>query len=299
MLQLPVRSLRILHCSTMLQQWRMGFHSLQRLHSQNILLRGYYGWNSCRAIQVLDRGFPKDAATQPSLVIVYFGGNDSMGAHSSGLGPHVPLPEYVENMRKIALHLKAKGHYTEGAELIDLVLDVVKKESENYDCLQGFQVWHPANITRLMLLLHVVFFVDKKLPELPDQTSGNSPILMSLSMKDKDSWNKEENHKLLNGNLVDPADREKKPLIFTSRILKQNFFEEESRALSFFQEIFEEAPYIAPNLMEWNLQVGCDEESIFGEQEAILAHIIEEAMREPIEGKINRIQRRDVEEKVG
>lgn len=48
----------------------------------------------------------QDAAVQPSLVIVYFGGNDSMGAHSSGLGPHVPLPEYIENMRKVALHLK-------------------------------------------------------------------------------------------------------------------------------------------------------------------------------------------------
>jgi isoamyl acetate esterase len=43
---------------------------------------------------------------QPSLVIVYFGGNDSMGAHPSGLGPHVPLTEYIENMKKIALHLK-------------------------------------------------------------------------------------------------------------------------------------------------------------------------------------------------
>ncbi|TXG50128.1 hypothetical protein EZV62_026003 [Acer yangbiense] len=77
------------------------------LSDADILLRGYYGWNSRRAVQVLDRVFPKDAATQPSLVIVYFGGNDSMGAHSSGLGPHVPLPEYVENMRKIALHLKS------------------------------------------------------------------------------------------------------------------------------------------------------------------------------------------------
>ncbi|KAG6484509.1 hypothetical protein ZIOFF_053027 [Zingiber officinale] len=48
----------------------------------------------------------KDAAVQPSLVIVYFGGNDSMGSHSSGLGPHVPLPEYIENMRKIGTHLK-------------------------------------------------------------------------------------------------------------------------------------------------------------------------------------------------
>jgi len=36
----------------------------------------------------------------------------------------------------------AKGHYTEGAELVDSVLDVVRKESENCDCLQGFQLAH-------------------------------------------------------------------------------------------------------------------------------------------------------------
>jgi tubulin beta len=36
----------------------------------------------------------------------------------------------------------AKGHYTEGAELIDSVLDVVRKEAEGSDCLQGFQVTH-------------------------------------------------------------------------------------------------------------------------------------------------------------
>ena len=36
----------------------------------------------------------------------------------------------------------AKGHYTEGAELIDSVLDVVRKESEACDCLQGFQLTH-------------------------------------------------------------------------------------------------------------------------------------------------------------
>lgn len=36
----------------------------------------------------------------------------------------------------------AKGHYTEGAELIDAVLDVVRKESEGCDCLQGFQLTH-------------------------------------------------------------------------------------------------------------------------------------------------------------
>ncbi|KAF9977175.1 Tubulin beta-4B chain [Actinomortierella ambigua] len=36
----------------------------------------------------------------------------------------------------------AKGHYTEGAELVDSVLDVVRKEAESCDCLQGFQITH-------------------------------------------------------------------------------------------------------------------------------------------------------------
>ena len=36
----------------------------------------------------------------------------------------------------------AKGHYTEGAELVDSVLDVVRKEAEGCDCLQGFQMTH-------------------------------------------------------------------------------------------------------------------------------------------------------------
>ena len=36
----------------------------------------------------------------------------------------------------------AKGHYTEGAELIDSVLDIVRKEAEGCDCLQGFQLAH-------------------------------------------------------------------------------------------------------------------------------------------------------------
>ena len=36
----------------------------------------------------------------------------------------------------------AKGHYTEGAELVDSVLDVVRKEADSCDCLQGFQLTH-------------------------------------------------------------------------------------------------------------------------------------------------------------
>lgn len=36
----------------------------------------------------------------------------------------------------------AKGHYTEGAELIESVLEVVRRDAEACDCLQGFQVTH-------------------------------------------------------------------------------------------------------------------------------------------------------------
>ncbi|PIN09193.1 Isoamyl acetate-hydrolyzing esterase [Handroanthus impetiginosus] len=78
----------------------------------DIFLRGYSGWNSRRALQVLHQIFPKEADVQPSLVIVYFGGNDAMHPHPSGLGAHVPLPEYVENMKKIYLHLKSLSEKT-------------------------------------------------------------------------------------------------------------------------------------------------------------------------------------------
>ena len=36
----------------------------------------------------------------------------------------------------------AKGHYTEGAEIVDSVLDVLRKEAEGCDCVQGFQLLH-------------------------------------------------------------------------------------------------------------------------------------------------------------
>lgn len=36
----------------------------------------------------------------------------------------------------------AKGYYTEGAELIDSVMDVIRKEAESCDALQGFQLTH-------------------------------------------------------------------------------------------------------------------------------------------------------------
>ncbi|KAE8702602.1 GDSL esterase/lipase CPRD49 [Hibiscus syriacus] len=99
----------------------------------DILLRGYYGWNSRRSLEVLDLVFPKDDSNQPSLIITYFGGNDSMGPHPSGLGPHVPLPEYIDNMRKIAIHLKSLSDST---RLIFLTCPPVDEERVNKNTSQ-------------------------------------------------------------------------------------------------------------------------------------------------------------------
>ncbi|KAL5170556.1 GDSL esterase/lipase CPRD49 [Glycine soja] len=44
--------------------------------------------------------------------ILYFGGNDSLVPHPSGLGQHVPLQECIENMRKIVIHLKSLSKKT-------------------------------------------------------------------------------------------------------------------------------------------------------------------------------------------
>ncbi|XP_022941796.1 phosphatidylinositol:ceramide inositolphosphotransferase 1-like isoform X1 [Cucurbita moschata] len=57
--------------------------------------------------------------------------------------------------------------------------------------------WYTVNL--------VVFFVDKNLPELPDRTNGAA--LLPLSTKERDAKSRDESHKLLNGNSVDPTDR--------------------------------------------------------------------------------------------
>ncbi|EEF34277.1 GDSL esterase/lipase CPRD49 isoform X1 [Ricinus communis] len=78
----------------------------------DILLRGYGGWNSRNALHILDQVFPENAPVQPALAIVYFGGNDSVQPLSTGFSPHVPLPEYIENMKKIVQHLKSLSEKT-------------------------------------------------------------------------------------------------------------------------------------------------------------------------------------------
>ncbi|XP_022145497.1 GDSL esterase/lipase CPRD49-like [Momordica charantia] len=76
----------------------------------DVILRGYSGWNSSQALEVVDEVFPKDSIIQPSLVIVYFGGNDAV----INFPTSVPLSEFTVNMTKIASHIKNLSTTTRG-----------------------------------------------------------------------------------------------------------------------------------------------------------------------------------------
>ncbi|XP_076948268.1 GDSL esterase/lipase CPRD49-like [Bidens hawaiensis] len=68
----------------------------------DIFVRGYAGWNSTQALQVIREVFPTNDLP-PSLVIVYFGGND---VALEGASSHVELSKYVKNMTTIAEYLQ-------------------------------------------------------------------------------------------------------------------------------------------------------------------------------------------------
>merc|ERR1719426_203052 len=72
----------------------------------------------------------------------------------------------------------AKGHYTEGAELIDSVLDVVRKEAEGCDCLQGFQITHSPGAGMGTLL------ISKIREEYPDRVMLTFSIVPSPKVSD-------------------------------------------------------------------------------------------------------------------
>jgi len=76
----------------------------------------------------------------------------------------------------------AKGHYTEGAELIDQALDVARKEVEDCDCLQGFQFVHSigggtgSGMGTLLL--------SKLREEYPDRIMVSYPVFPSPKVSD-------------------------------------------------------------------------------------------------------------------
>ena len=66
----------------------------------------------------------------------------TLDAIRSGPLGHVYRPDNLISGESGAGNNWAKGFYTEGAELMDSLMDVVRREAESTDSLQGFQVAH-------------------------------------------------------------------------------------------------------------------------------------------------------------
>jgi tubulin beta len=66
----------------------------------------------------------------------------TMDAIKAGTAGSLYRPDNLVFAQNSAGNNWAKGHYTEGAELVDNVMEVVRKEAEGCDCLQGFQIAH-------------------------------------------------------------------------------------------------------------------------------------------------------------
>ncbi|XP_043702892.1 phosphatidylinositol:ceramide inositolphosphotransferase 1-like isoform X2 [Telopea speciosissima] len=84
------------------------------------------------------------------------------------------------------------------AWLIAVIQSLLIIASRKHYTVDIIVAWYTVNL--------VVFFVDNKLPELPDRTNASSSPLLPLSSKDKESKTREENHKLMNGNSGDAID---------------------------------------------------------------------------------------------
>ncbi|XP_042373683.1 phosphatidylinositol:ceramide inositolphosphotransferase-like isoform X1 [Zingiber officinale] len=82
------------------------------------------------------------------------------------------------------------------AWVIAIIQSLLIVASRKHYTVDVVVAWYTVNL--------VVFFIDKKLPEMPDRSGGSQPLL-PLSAKEKDGKFREDS-KLLNGNSVDAAD---------------------------------------------------------------------------------------------
>ncbi|KAJ1911852.1 Tubulin beta chain (Beta tubulin) [Tieghemiomyces parasiticus] len=144
---------------------------------------GHYNGTTDIQCSRLDVYFSEVASSKyvPRSVLVDLepGALDAVKASSLGT---LFRPDNFINAQNGAGNNWAKGHYTEGAEIVDRVLDATRKEVENCDSLQGFQVTHSlggGTGSGMGTLL-----VSKIREEYPDRMMATFSVLPSPKVSD-------------------------------------------------------------------------------------------------------------------
>ena len=76
----------------------------------DVVLRGYGGYNTRWALQVLEKVFPRvEGGGEPLAVTVFFGANDACLPDRYAAFQHVPLHEYKHNLHSIVSFLKVRS----------------------------------------------------------------------------------------------------------------------------------------------------------------------------------------------
>ncbi|KAL5041682.1 hypothetical protein BDW71DRAFT_217612 [Aspergillus fruticulosus] len=146
-------------------------------------------WQTISGEHGLDAsGFYNGASDiQLERIHVYLNEPGTMDAVQSGRNGRLYRPDNFVFGQSGARNNWAKGHYTEGAELVDQVVDVVRREAENCDCLQGFQFTHSlggGTGSGMGTLL-----ISKIREEFPDRMMATFSVMPSPKVSDTRWWN--------------------------------------------------------------------------------------------------------------
>ena len=124
----------------------------QYQRTADVTLRGYSGYNTRWALRLLPGLFPQSAVRTPALVTVLFGANDAnlppplRGNHESASRQHVPIDEYIDNLRAI---IDAVGQTGDGtAKLLLITPPPIDEKAWHAFCVDTYGVDRHADPNR-------------------------------------------------------------------------------------------------------------------------------------------------------
>ncbi|KAL5729950.1 hypothetical protein ACHQM5_002837 [Ranunculus cassubicifolius] len=75
----------------------------------DVVVRGYSGYNTRWAVQVMDKVFPSDVSSSPPLAVtIFFGANDASLPDRSSASQHVPIHEFKHNLTSMVSFVKKR-----------------------------------------------------------------------------------------------------------------------------------------------------------------------------------------------